>query len=194
MAALVGGDLGEHRTQAHFEEARDRRRDFDATEIQAVGALQLKDQLALNVIKSGQHSGHRLTVQGNEVARRGQGTANRRFRLMDYKPVDGAILKRTLSGETLLLSVINRLIDGADFPLPYHGEVRQAFLNGPLGRRRTPVKACLVEIRGEVTGLLLNLLELTAIKLEFGDGHSRDYSETEPDGSGCVPASNRDNR
>lgn len=177
MAAFVGGDLGEHRPQAHFEEARNRRRDFHAPQVQPIGPLQQQHQLALDV-KEGRHYGsYRLAVQGNEVARCGQRTAHRRLRLVDYKPVDSAILEWALAGEAALLAAMDGFFDGADFPLAHHGEVRQALLDGPFQGRRTPVKAGLVEFRGESAGLLLNLFKLPAIEFEFGNGHSRDYSE-----------------
>jgi hypothetical protein len=177
MAPLVGGDLGEHRSQAHFEEPGDGRGHFNASQVEAVGAFQLQDQLALHVIKGRQHGGHWLAVQGDEMVRRGQRAADRRFRLVDDEPVYGAILEGALAVEATLFAPVDSLPDRADFPLAHHNKVRQAFLNGPFCGRRTPVETSLVELRGELAGLLLNLLKLLAIEFEFGDGHSRDYSE-----------------
>jgi len=177
MAPFVGGDLGEHRAEAHFEEARNGRRNFDAPQVEAFGPRQLEHQLALDV-KKGRHYGrHGLAVQRNEVAGCGQRTAHGRFGLVDHKPVDGAILERALAGEAALLAAVDGFFDGADFPLAYHGEVGQAFLDGPFRGRRTPVEPGLVELRGESAGVLLNLFKLPAIEFEFGNGHSRDYNE-----------------
>jgi hypothetical protein len=116
-------------------------------------------------------------MQGDKVVRRGQRPADGRFRLVDDEPVYGAILEGTLAVEAALLAPVDGLPDRADFPFAHHNKVRQAFLNGPFRGRRTPVEASLVELRGQLAGLLLNLLKLLAIEFEFRDGHSRDYSE-----------------
>jgi len=177
MPPFVGGNLGEHGAQTHFQEARDGGGDFDAAQIQAVGAGQLKEQLALDVEKGRQHGGYGLAVQRNKVPRRGQGGAHRRLGLVDDKPVDGAVLKGTLAGEATSFAVVDGLLDGADFPLPDHSKVSQAFLDGPIHWRRAPVEQRLVEPRGKFAGLLLDLFKLPAIEFEFGNGHSGDYSE-----------------
>ena len=121
-----------------------------------------------------------MAVQGDKVRRSGQGTAYGGFGLVDDEAVDGDVLKRSLAGEAAFLALADGLLDGAEFPLAHHDEVSQAFFDGPIDRRRAPIEAGLVELRGEFTGLLLNLFKLAAIELEFGDGHSVDYSEDGP--------------
>jgi len=96
---------------------------------------------------------------------------------VDDKPLDRAEFKWPLTGDAPLFALFDGLFDGADFPLAYHGEVGQAFLDGPFRGRRTPVEPGLVELRGESAGVLLNLFKLPAIEFEFGNGHSRDYNE-----------------
>ena len=73
--------------------------------------------------------------------------------------------------------MVDGLFDGADFPLSHHGEVSQALFDGPIPRGHAPVEAGLVEPRRQFVGLLLNLFKLPAIEFEFGNGHTRDYSE-----------------
>src|SRR5271157_134539 len=107
-------------------------------------------------------------MQGDEMARRGQRTANGRFRLVDDKAVDSAILEGALAGEATLYAPIDGLLDRPDFPLADHREVSQAFLDGPFPGSGTPVKARLVELLDEFAGLLLDLFKLTAIEFEFG--------------------------
>ena len=176
MAAFVGGDLGEHRTQAHFQEARDGGGDLDAPQVEAIGTGQLNQDLALHVQKGRQDGRHGLAVQGHEVARRRHGIAHGWFRLVDDKPVDRAVLERTLAGDAALFAMVDGALDGEEFPLPHHGEVSQAFLDGPIRGRRAPIEAGLIEGCGQFAGLLLNLFKLLAIEFQLGKGHSRGYS------------------
>lgn len=177
MPALVGGDLGKHHPETHFEEAGNRGRYFDAAQVQALGAIQLYQELALDVEKRRQNGSHGLAVQGDEMLRRGHRSAHGGFRLVDDKAVDGAVFERTPASQASLPALIDGLFQRTDFPLAHHGEVRQAFFDRPVLRGGAPVEACFVEACGQVASTLLDLMKLLAIEFKFGDGHTRDYSE-----------------
>jgi hypothetical protein len=167
VALLVRGGLGEHDTEAQFQKPRDRRDHFDAPEVQAIGAFQLPDELALHVQECGKHSGDGLAMQRLEPARRWQFVPYRGGRLPQNIPFKSRVFEGSGSGQTTGSGLVDGGLDRLDLPLPDHGEMTQTFLDTPLVGGGTPVELRLAKSRGQLVGLAANLFEYLTMFLEF---------------------------
>jgi hypothetical protein len=176
VALLVRGGLGEHHTQAQFQKPRDRRRHLDAPEVQAIGAFQLPNELALHVQKCRKHSGDGLVMQRLETARRWQFVPHRGGRFPQNIPFKGRVLEGPGGGQTTGLGLVDGGFDRLDLPLPDHGEMPQALLDTPLFGDWTPVELRLAKSRGQLVGLAGNLFEYLTMILQFLK-HSWNYTE-----------------
>ena len=165
MPTLVRRGQGERRSETEFEESRNHGYDLDARQVETLGTIELREELTLQVQERGNYGRDRLAVQRLKTARGGELAANRRLHAADKPPFDGAVPKRSGPGEAVGASAIDRLFDGSDLKLSEDRQMRQALLDGPLVRSRTPVEPLFVEARGDFLGLRLYRLKLLTVLL-----------------------------
>jgi hypothetical protein len=163
----MGGGLGEHHTQAQFQKPRDGRDHLDAPEVEAIGAFQLPDELALHVQKCGKDSGDGLAMQRLETARRRQFVPYRGNRFAQNIPFKGRVFEGSGSGLATGFSLVNGGFYHLDLPLPDHGEMGQTLLDTPLFGGGAPVELRLAQPRGQPISLAGNLFEYLTMFLEF---------------------------
>jgi hypothetical protein len=165
MPPLMGRGQGERRSEAEFEEPRDHGYDLHARQVETLGTIELRQELTLQVQESGNDGRDRLAMHRLKAARGGELAANRRLHAANKPPFDGAVSKRSRPGNAVGACAIDRLFNGPDLKLSEDRQMRQALLDGPLVRSRTPVELFFVEARGDFLGLRLHCLKLLTVLL-----------------------------
>ena len=148
----------------------------------------VSEKLALQVEEGGDDGSHRLAIERQEAARRPDLPPDRRLGHPHDEAVEEAVAERSASCEAARPAVLDGPFDSPDFPMSDNGQMRQALLDRPLVRRRTPVESLFVQAGGQFPGFHLDLFELPAVWIEFRSTHTRDYSEALTDGRRPLPA------
>lgn len=176
VAPLVGDGVGERHSQTHFEESGNRAGHFDAAEVQAIGALQLADELALHVMEGRQHAGDRLAVQWLEALGRGNRMPDRRRGFAQEVPFERRILEGSGGGEPAGTALLDRFLNGVYRPMSDHGQMGEALFDTPLVGRRAPIELDFAQAAGEFVGLGGNALKRMAVLFEFLKHYQELYS------------------
>src|SRR5690348_14236518 len=163
--------LGKSHPEAELEQAGDRRRHFDAREVEALGLRGQQAELPLDVKKSGNDGGQRLSMNGSEAARRPERPADRWFGLAQDGALDPAIMKWARTGEPARTAVLDGGFDRPDFLMADDGQMRQALLDRPGIGPRPPIELSFRQPLRQNLGLLAGLLKLLLIIVQFRYPH-----------------------